>query len=403
MVAGSIALTRAGSENAANSIVLIGMDGRISRVLEPPPPAGVISSVAWSGGSVVYAQLESIVTAGVQGGAGRIVRQDASSGEAQTLQWIPGMATVIDTLGPGRLVLGVSSQRQNLQESQVAGPSGGRWLTHGNSIDRQPTFSPDGQWILFSSNRSGNLDLWKLSTSNGAIHRITEDPADDWDPAFMPDGRQIIWSSSRSGHFEIWICSADGTGARQLTNDGFDAENPTATSDGQWVVYNSTNPSGSGIWKIRFDGTGATRLVPGTWSTPDVSPDGSHVVFRTGTVPRAVWVASTADGRVVGSPIELSGDNRNGRPRWMPDGRSLLFTGIDETGAAGIYAQDFAPGRETASTFRRFAGFDIDSPLETFGISPDGRRLVYSTVDQMDSLMLADGLRGVEPRQRRAP
>ncbi|MGH7341421.1 MAG: TolB family protein, partial [Candidatus Rokuibacteriota bacterium] len=182
--------------------------------------------------------------------------------------------------------------------------------------------------------------------------------------------------------------------------DGFDAENPTATADGQWVVYNSTNPSGSGIWKIRPDGTGATRLVPGTWSTPDVSPDGSHVVFRTGTVPRAVWVARTTDGQVVGSPIELPGDNRNGRPRWAPDGRSLMFTGSDETGAFGIYAQEFPPGPETASTRRRVAGFVLDSPLETFGISPDGKRLVYSTVDQMDSLMLADGLRGVEPRQR---
>jgi Tol biopolymer transport system component len=314
--------------------------------------------------------------------------------------WLPFSANTIDLIGPDSIVLGVSFQRQNLTEWALAdspADSRTRQLTRGNSTDRQPIFSPDGRWILFSSNRGGNLDLWKLEVETGAIRRITEDSADDWDPAFTRDGRSILWSSNRGGHFEIWMCAVDGTGARQLTQDGVDAENPTATPDGRWIVYNSTNPKQSGIWKVHPNGTGATRIVPGTWSTPDVSPDGRHVVFRTGGEPRALSIAQVEDGRLLGAPIVLPGSIFNGRPRWMPDGRRFLYTASDATGARGIYIQDFVPGQDTTATRRRLSEFVTETPPESFGVAPDGTRLIISTEDKLDSLMLAQGLSGIEP------
>jgi Tol biopolymer transport system component len=310
------------------------------------------------------------------------------------------MAPIIDIMGPGSIVMGATMGRQNLIEVPLsAAQAGGRWLTHGNSIDRQPTFSPDGKWVLFSSNRSDNLDLWKVSTESGAVRRITEDPADDWDPAFTPDGERILWSSSRTGHLEIWMCNADGTGARQLTDDGVDAENPTATPDGRWIVYNSTNPKAPGIWKIHPDGTGAVRIVPGIWSTPDVSPDGVHVAFRTGvSEPRTLMVARLEDGEMVGQPIVLPGNIFTGRPRWMPDGRALLFTGLDDAGHLGVFAQDFAPEKDTTTTRRPLVAFEADAPAESFAISPNGSRVILAPFEEINSLMLADGLTGLESK-----
>jgi len=405
---GTIAATRSGTENAPNVVQLMSSEGGDLRTLTPPPPAGGLSAVSWigDGSALVYVKSESIaqVAAGGSGGSGRLIRQEVASGRLRTLMWLPTMAASVDVFGSGRLLLGATSQRVNLREVTLAAAGSGastRWLTHGNSVDRQPTFSPDGEWVLFSSNRSGNLDLWKISTKTAAVRRITEDAADDWDPAFTRDGKQILWSSSRAGHFEIWICAADGTGARQLTNDGFDAENPTVTPDGGWVVYNSTNPAHPGIWKIHPDGTGAVRLVTGSWSTPEVSPDGAHVAFRTSTVPRAVWTARIADGELLPFPVEVPGDVTHGRPRWLPGRGSLAFTGSDAAGALGVFLQDFAPGRDTHDTRRPLAGFDLDAPLESFGISPDAARVVYASVDQIDAVILAEGLPGVEPLQRR--
>ena len=132
----------------------------------------------------------------------------------------------------------------------------------GNARDRQPAYSPDGRHIIFSSNRSGNLDLWTLSTETGTVRQLTDDETQDWDPAFSTNVEHILWSSNRGGHLEIWVANMDGSGARQLTRDGRDAQNPTHTPD-VWVLYWSSNPENLGVWKIRMDGTEATHLAEG--------------------------------------------------------------------------------------------------------------------------------------------
>ncbi|MEE8523823.1 MAG: protein kinase, partial [Thermoanaerobaculia bacterium] len=210
----TIAITQAGSENSPNSILLVDAGSGALRNLTPPPPAGLLSATAWSGRgeALVYVKSETFIAGAFGSTAGRIVRQEIASGRARTLMWLPSGSEVIDIFAPGALLVGERTARQNLIEfpfdDRPAPATKKRWLTHGNSIDRQPAFSPDGEWVAFSSNRSGNLDLYKVATSSGAIRRITEDAADDWDPAFTSDSRQIVWSSSRGGHFEIWICDA---------------------------------------------------------------------------------------------------------------------------------------------------------------------------------------------------
>ena len=410
-----IALVQTGTENSPSTIALVAPGNGATTTLKPPPPAGRLSAVAWSGSgsALLYEEAGSIVQEGASGGSGRLVRQEIGSGRSEIVMWIPASADVIDILGPGRLLVGSRSPRQNFLEAPLvaagarvgsaAGAEGTeRWLTRGSSVDRQPAYSPDGQWIIFSSNRSGNLDLWKLSTTTGALRRITEDAADDWDPAFTPDGKSIIWSTSRSGHFEIWTCAADGTGARQVTNDGYDAENPTATPDGHWIVYNSGNPAKPGIWKVRPDGGEATRIVPGTWSTPEVSPDGTWVAFRTSTEPRTVHVARIADGEVQRFSIEAPDGANNGRPRWMPGGKALAFTGSDGHGGRVVFVQAFVPGQDTTATRRPLAPFETGALIESFGIAPDGRRAVVSGEERLDSLLLAEGIAGIEPPARRA-
>ena len=102
--------------------------------------------------------------------------------------------------------------------------------------------------------------MWSLGTRTGELRQITDDQADDWAPAYSADGRSVLWSSNRSGHLEIWTAEADGGGARQVTRDGVNAENPTQTPDGQWIVYRSASPERGGIWKIRTDGSDEVQI-----------------------------------------------------------------------------------------------------------------------------------------------
>ena len=280
-----------------------------------------------------------------------------------------------------------------------------RWLTRGQSNDRQPAYSPDGERIIFSSNRSGNLDLWELSTRTGMLRRLTDDPAEDWDPAYMADAKRIIWSSNRSGPLEIWVANADGSDARQITHDGVDAENPTGTPDGKWVLYGSANPATAGVWKIRTDGSQASRLFAGYTLFPETSPDGRFVSsMKDLTADSAtLCVVRVADGSWEPFAVRLTGRSSNtggsvGRSRWMPDGRAIAFIGQNERGINGIYTQDFAPRKETSATRRPLCCFDPDAATESFGISPRDSRITIALWEKVFSL----GQRGARARCIRA-
>jgi Tol biopolymer transport system component len=232
------------------------------------------------------------------------------------------------------------------------------------------------------------------------VRRITDDGAEDWDPAFTPDGKKIVWSSGRSGNLEIWIANADGSEAKQISHDGSDAENPTATPDG-WIVYCSFNLAHPGIWKVRPDGTQATQVVKGRTSLPEVSPDGQYVSYLfDGRTPRAsVRVARVSDGQDMNVSIPTPVLRRTsailGRTRWMPDGQSIAFLAQNEAGVNGVFVQQFAPGRDTSSTRRELGGFDRERATESFGISPDGTILTVAGWEQLFSLFSIEGVPGV--------
>ena len=388
--------------------VVVGMEDGAVRTVHAPDPRRNVSAVAWTArGEIVYLQAESVVSAA--GSTAILVRQDPQTGRVLSETWSPSSALVLDVLGDGRVVFDTRSPRQNLREVNLAGAAAdGRWLSRGESTDRQPVYSPDGEWVAFSSNRGGGMNLWLVSTVTGNLRRVTEADV-NWDPAFARDGRRLFWSSNRGGNFEIWTADVDGSGPRQVTRDGGNAENPTATADGQWVVYSSGNPEKAGLWKIHPDGTGASQLVKGRVSLPDVSPDGRHVTYRvfSGKYPAVVRVVRLEDGQA--EPFEIAVDARRrttitlGRARWMPDGKAIAFVGQDETGASGIYVQDFVPGQDTAATRRKLAGFDPDVAAESFGLSPDGTRLVVAGWVQLFSLMEAERLPGLLAPPRAVP
>jgi hypothetical protein len=79
----------------------------------------------------------------------------------------------------------------------------------------------------------------------------------------------------------------------------------------------------------------------------------------------------------------------------------IALIGQDEKDVGSVFAQDFAPGRDTRATRRKLGGFDPELITESFGISPDGSRLSIASWEQLFSLMLAERLPGIEPPQRR--
>ena len=374
-------------------------DGRSQEIR--PDSAGMVSAAAWTSATeIVYLLSESITGGGTSVSPGRVFLEDVMTRRRHPLFWVGSSGMTLDLLPDGRVIFDTMSGRQNLREYALDGHSPPRWITHGTINDRQPIFAPDGEWVVFSSNRAGTLDLWAVSTRTGVVRSITDDPADDWDPAYSPEGRAILWSSNRSGHLEVWASNPDGTGAHQVTHDGEDAQNPTQTRDGMWILYSCANRNHAGLWKIHPDGSGAEQLVQGAAQLPEVSPDGIHATYMITTPTAAsLHVIRIDDGKDEILAVRPVPRRKTSifpcRSRWTPDGKQVLFTGQDEQGLDGVFIQDFTPGKDTTSTRRPLAGFDPDWITESLGLSPDGKRLVLSQAERTFSLMIAEGVPGL--------
>jgi Tol biopolymer transport system component len=367
---------------------------------------GMISGSAWDrrGTGLLYAASPN--TIGDFTGAPAAVRLLVPGASPKTLFWASGLfplsgfsafPTVFSILGPNRLVFEALEQSQELREVDLV-ERATRQLTRTLALDRQPVYSPDGRLVVFSSTRSGNLDLWVLDRGSGALRQLTDDAAQDWDPGFSADGRRVLFSSSRGGHLEIWSIDLDGSNARQLSADGVDAENPTVTPDGRWLVYSSGNPAHLGLVRMRPDGSEAARITTGVHATPEVSPDGRWALFvsTTGLVAGVRFV-EIETGRLAPAAIDLGSTLRAasitlGRGRWTRKGAAVAFMGIDDRGRTGVFEQDFDPERNTAATRRPLAGFFDDVQTESFGIAPDGSSVTLAVIRETHSLMLADGL-----------
>ncbi|MEC9095955.1 MAG: hypothetical protein VX776_04935 [Planctomycetota bacterium] len=110
-------------------------------------------------------------------------------------------------------------------------------LTKSDFIDAYPRYSPNGNVLTFTSTRSGNFDIFRMSAAGTGIFQLTDHPGIDTRPSFSPDGSKIVYTSLRQGNYEIFIMNADGSNQKQITKnpgkDDFACWHP----DGKQILY----------------------------------------------------------------------------------------------------------------------------------------------------------------------
>jgi eukaryotic-like serine/threonine-protein kinase len=403
-----ISLVISGSQNTPNAVIIVDAPKGSSRLYRAPTGA-VLSNAVWEGPANRLIVAEGVGVTAVQRGApGRLLRLDTRSGKYRPLGWLENFPSVIDLLPDGRLVLSSLLARQNLREVALDARRlvDGRSLTSGLTIDRQPVYSPDGRSVMFSSNRGGTLDLWELALETGELHRVTDDPADDWDPAYSTDGQSIAWCSARSGAYEIWTARRDGSAPRQVSHDSLDAENPSISPDHRWVLYSSANPRKSGLWRVPAAGGEAEQVLKGGTLIPDLSPDGRHVsvITEVGTLDAKLSVFDLAERQLLNAPIPLHvtpGTVQVGRSRITPDGSAVVYLFGGDDGQPMLLRRPLSAWRTGVGRIDTLFA-DGSEAIESFGLSPDGKRATVSVVDWLSGLTIAEGVRGiVAPRRVR--
>ncbi len=375
-----------------------------TKEINPPERGGYLSNTVWlaNGRALAYAQATSADAPNILSAA-KVNLYDLQTGDSRTVAWLPTDTPVLDVLADGVLLYETRSQRGNMFEiDQDAGldlrNTAVRLLTQGTGTDRQPRYSPDGKYVLFSSNRSGNNDVWRLMLETRLLSQLTAHDGTDWDPILTQDEKTFLWSSNRTGNFEIWASAPDGTAGRQLTNLKASAQNPTATPDGKLVIFTVSEHPRPGLWRVNSDGTDARDIVretPTRW--PEISPDGKYALFVTNTLSGAstIHVVNLAESKVIPFAIDVgTGASGNGRARWTPDGKSIAFVSMNRENP-GIFIQTFNPDADTTATRRQLATTVLGYAPESFAFSPDGKKMTIGGIDRTPNLMMSSGIGGI--------
>jgi Tol biopolymer transport system component/DNA-binding winged helix-turn-helix (wHTH) protein len=275
-------------------------------------------------------------------------------------------------------------------------------LTFDNTSIRGLSWSSDGKEIVFASRRGGsNYSLWKISTTDKALERLTANERDVYSPTisrtgnrlsytqsmsdanvwqfdlgktknqdeqfhkliastleengpqYSPNGKRIVFASRRSGSFEIWICDADGTNTRQLTNiGGALTGTPRWSPDGRQVVFDSWVGGNAAIYVINADGGAPRRLTFDADEdvTPSWSRDGHWIYFgctRSGSMQ--IWKVP-AEGGTAAQVTRQGGfegfESADGQYFYYAKGRAM----------PGIWRVPVAGGEETLVVDHHQAG-----------------------------------------------
>ena len=176
-------------------------------------------------------------------------------------------------------------------------------LTRENHLIEFVHPSSDGEWLVFDSNRSGNVDLWLMPRRGGPPERLTHDPTHDFCPRFSPNDREIAFYSLRSGNRDLWVLSRDDGSVRSLAPHPSRDWMPQWSPDGRWIFYESSRSGNRDLWRVPADGAGEPEQLTfhaeqDTYPVP--SPDGRYLAFassRTGSAEVHVLDLETREVR----------------------------------------------------------------------------------------------------------
>jgi TolB protein len=218
----------------------------------------------------------------------------------------------------------------------------------GSGSNYNPSFSSDGRWIVFTSERFGSADIFRVHPDGSGLERLTDDPAFDDQGTLSPDGRTLAFVSTRGGGTaNIWLLDIASHRISNLTKNRAGNFRPSWSPDGQWIAFSSDRNTHPGRY-VRSNGEPAWELMQ-TTAIYIAHPDGSGLRRLT--------------------PL----DQDAGSPKWSRDGRRLLFYQVT----------DVESMRHSKGIGTEVVSIDIESDARQ--IHSDGTKLALSPGYRGDS------------------
>lgn len=249
--------------------------------------------------------------------------------------------------------------------------------------DIEPAWSPDGQFITFVSDRSGELGLWLMNSDGSDIHEITPSGAGlVTSPSWSPDGQQIAFMNYTDGLYEIWITSIDGFESRTIRAEqvemgllfsGYAVWDRT----GCCITVGGQVDGQADIWLVDIETLNGDNLTQSRRIeyAMDWSPDGNNLIFSAFDVNYLdnsldLWNLDIADQ----TTDRLT---ENAEPdlgaAWSPNGEQIAFA-TDVDGSRDVWLMS-ADGSDSVNLTPDSTDFTEYSP----GWSPDGCCIAFTS------------------------
>jgi hypothetical protein len=238
-----------------------------------------------------------------------------------------------------------------------------------------------------------DLDVWVVNWDGSNLHNLTEDsPRSDLHPDWSPDGEQIVFESDRSGISQIYIMNADGSGPKALTAGPDWNTEPKWSPDGNWIAYHCRQGGETNICVVSPEGEPAGEPISGVkpaWSS------GEQLAFLCYRNSQSDLCIAHPDGSDSVNLTHTPSDEHS--PAWSPDGNWLAFVS-NRGNDLEIYTICVTCPKTPDSLRLTFEPRSAGAPIW----SPDGRQIAYLTshvlmliqADGSDATYLASGVFG---------
>jgi Tol biopolymer transport system component len=243
---------------------------------------------------------------------------------------------------PDRKKIAFGSDRSGSEEIWVCDSDGSNQMkltAFGGPFTTTPRWSPDGEHIAFDSTAEGQFDIYTVSTNGGKPHRLTTDPANDGDPSWSHDGRLIYFDSSRTGEAQVWKIPANGGAEVQVTRKGGFA--PLESPDGKFLYYVKALNATS-VWKVPVGGGEETEVLESLseYRNMAILTDGIYFIpTQSASKGSSIQFFSFATGKI--KPIATIERSAGSGLTVSPDGRWILYTQVDQQGSDLMLVENF--------------------------------------------------------------
>ena len=262
------------------------------------------------------------------------------------------------------------------------------------ALPREASWSPDGAWLVYASDRAGNADLWKQRPADPDPVRLTSSELNESEPAWSPDGRSIVFRLERDGG-GLYVTDPNGAGEALVASFGHE---PRWSLDSRHILFKRTTvlPDLPTLYVVGLDGRPPRpvrpdvleqfRTLQAAWhpdgrrvsiwgTTRDGTPTFSTVPLDSGRARAATIAGDVQQGLATLSP---------GRFVWAPSRRYIYFEArTGDTQNIWRVTVDPESGDWTAGPERLTTGAGEETNLT---IAPDGAKLVFTTTSRRTKL-----------------